>query len=187
MELEMNNAGHQIRLVLRAQSGDLEAAEELIRGIQKALFLYICRLVGRPDAEDILQEVLLQIFRKLEGLQDPELFRAWAYRIASRAAFAFLKRKHRWSDRFDDEAIMEDLPAPSRESIPDLFQEMPELLDDISPGSRAVIMLHYLHDMTIEEVAAILKIHSGTVKSRLSYGLSCLRKSIKRKGQEYVR
>lgn len=182
----MTDAGRQIRLVLRAQAGDLEAAEELIRGIQRALFAYICRLVGRPDAEDVLQGVLLQIFRNLKGLRDPELFPAWAYRISSREAFAFLRRKRRWSDRCDHEAVLEDLAAPSREEIPELFQEMPELLDEISPGSRAVLLLHYVHDRTIEETAAILKISSGTVKSRLSYGLSCLRKNMKRKGNGYV-
>jgi RNA polymerase sigma-70 factor (ECF subfamily) len=183
----MIDAGHQVRLVLRAQSGDLEAAEELIRGIQSALLGYICRLAGRSDAEDILQGVLLQIFRKIADLRDPELFRAWAYRISSRAAFAYLKRKRRWSDQCDDQAVMEDLPAPPQEEISRLFQDIPELMDELSPGSRAVLLLHYIHEMTIEEVAAILKISSGTAKSRLSYGLSCLRKNMKKRGQGYVR
>ena len=177
----MINAGHEIRLVLRAQSGDHEATEELLRGIQSSLFSYISRLAGRANAEDVLQEVLLQIFRKLKGLHDPELFRPWAYRISNRAAFSYLKRERRWFDQSDDEVVMEDLPTPAKEHVSELFQGVPELLDEISPGSRAVLLLHYVHDLTIEEVAAILKISSGTVKSRLAYGLSCLRKTIERK------
>jgi RNA polymerase sigma-70 factor, ECF subfamily len=183
----MANSGHEIRLVLRAQSGDCEATEELLREIQGGLFGYISRLVGRANAEDILQEVLLKIFRKLGGLHDAELFKPWAYRISSRAAFAFLKRERRWSDRSDDKVVMDDLPAPEKEHALELFQGIPELLEEISPGSRAVLLLHYAHDLTIEEVAAILKISSGTVKSRLAYGLSCLRATVKRKGQPYVR
>jgi RNA polymerase sigma-70 factor (ECF subfamily) len=182
----MTDGGRQVRLVLRAQAGDREAAEELLRGIQGALFAYLRRLVGRPDAEDVLQGVFLQILRNLDRLRDPALFRPWAYRISSREAFAFLRRKRRWSDRRDEEAVLEELPAPPGGEIPLLCEEMPELLEALSPASRAVLLLHYVHDMTIEETAAILKIGSGTVKSRLSYGLSCLRNTMNRKGQAHV-
>jgi RNA polymerase sigma-70 factor (ECF subfamily) len=65
--------------------------------------------------------------------------------------------------------------------MPVLFSEMSELLDRVSPASRAMLLLHYMQDLSIEEAAAILDISAGTAKSRLAYGLSCLRKSMERR------
>lgn len=69
--------------VLRAQAGDGEALDELLKAVEEPLYRYISRLVGeRAAAEDILQEVFIHIYRKLGWLREPELFRPWAYRIA---------------------------------------------------------------------------------------------------------
>jgi hypothetical protein len=71
--------------ILRAQYGDRDALERLLESAQAPLGRYICGLVGSDAAEDVLQNVLLQIFRRLPSLEDPVLFRAWAFRIASGA------------------------------------------------------------------------------------------------------
>jgi len=80
----MTNPGHEARLVLRAQAGDRDALECVLRDLQKPLLGYISGVVGRTAANDVLQETLLQICRKLKWLHQPELFRPWAYPIASR-------------------------------------------------------------------------------------------------------
>lgn len=73
-------------LVLRAQSGDNEALNALLKAFQERLFRYIHSLVREQDlAEDILQEVFIRIYRKLGWLHEPRLFRSWAYQIATRA------------------------------------------------------------------------------------------------------
>lgn len=71
--------------VLRAQSGDREALELLLLHVQPSLRRYLTAVVGPSDADDVLQEVLLQIYRKVKWLHAPELFPSWAFRIASRA------------------------------------------------------------------------------------------------------
>ena len=82
--------------VLRAQSGDRDALDELLKAVQEPLYRYISKLVGgRATADDILQEVFIHIYRKLRWLREPELFWPWAYRIASREAFKRLKREQR--------------------------------------------------------------------------------------------
>lgn len=177
----MADAKNELLWVLRAQAGDREAFEALLRATQHSLFRYISRLAGPSNAEDVLQEVLLRICQKLIWLREPELFRAWAFRISSRAAFAFLKRERRWSDRYDDQFAVENLPAPEDGHLSQLLRELPALVDEVSPASRAVLLLHYGQDLSLEEVAAVLEISVGTVKSRLAYGLSCLRKSMERK------
>ena len=173
----MEISKQEIFLVLRAQAGDRQALDELLKLVQEPLYRYIASLVNsRPLAEDILQEVFILIYRKLNWLREPELFRPWAYRIATREAFRHLKRERRWTDASVDETTLAELPAPVRDSLtPELIAQ---LVERISPASRAVIVLHYLHEMQLDEIADVLGLALGTVKSRLAYGLGSLRKLI---------
>jgi RNA polymerase sigma-70 factor (ECF subfamily) len=171
----------EARLVLQARSGDREALESLLCDIQASLLRYISGIVGRSGAEDVLQNVFLEICRNLKWLRDPELFRPWAYRIASRASFALLKRERRWSNPGQEAVSVDELPDPRDPRMSELFSGMAEILERISPASRAVLLLHYVQDLSIDEAAAILDISIGTAKSRLAYGLSCLRKSMERR------
>jgi RNA polymerase sigma-70 factor, ECF subfamily len=172
---------HETQLVLRAQCGDREALESLLRSVQTRLLRYIAGLVGRDAAEDVLQDVFLQICRKLEWLRGAELFRPWIYRIASRASFAFLKKKRLWMTRDSDDVPLDELPAPPSNVLPAMLGDLTKLVEDLSPASRNVLLLHYVEGLTLDEAAAVLEVNSGTVKSRLAYGLSCLRKSLERK------
>ena len=177
----MADAGDETLRVLLAQAGDREALDELFKSVQTPLYGYILSLAGdRALAEDILQEVLIRIYRKLRWLREPELFRPWAYRIATRETFKALRRERRWADQVRDEAVLESIPAPSAATAfpADWAESLPDLVADVSPASRAVIVLHYLHDMTLEDVAEVLGIAMGTVKSRLAYGLARIRKSL---------
>ena len=93
----------EILLVLRSQSGDKEAFDELLKSVQTQLWRYISSLVGdREISADILQEVFLILYRKIGWLHNPELFRAWAYRIASRESFRYLKKEARWREHIRD-------------------------------------------------------------------------------------
>src|SRR5690349_11160460 len=75
-------------IVLRAQSGDRRALDELLRAIQPELLGYLARLVRDPHrAEDVLQDTFLIIVRQLGSLREARFFRTWAYRIATREAF----------------------------------------------------------------------------------------------------
>jgi RNA polymerase sigma-70 factor, ECF subfamily len=165
---------NQTLLILLAQAGDRSALEELLRDAYAPLRRYITRLVGTALADDILQETSLQIFRKLPFLREPAVFRPWTFRIASRIAFSHLKRARRWQPL--DDAPPEHLAilSPCHGEPPD--EAFLTLLDHVSPASRAVLLLHYQHDLTLEESAAILEIPIGTAKSRLHYGVTTLRK-----------
>jgi len=166
----------QTLLVLLAQTGDRGALERLLHESYGPLRRYITRLVGAELADDVLQETSLQIFRKLPFLREPAVFRPWTFRIASRIAFAHLKRARRWQPL--EEAPVEHLTA----LYPNLGEPADEgfldLLDRVSPASRAVLLLHYQHELSLEESAAILEIPVGTAKSRLHYGVNTLRKHL---------
>jgi RNA polymerase sigma-70 factor (ECF subfamily) len=161
-------------LVLLAQTGDRVALEQLLRETYAPLRRYTTRLAGATLADDILQETSLQIFRKLPFLREPGVFRPWTFRIASRIAFSHLKRAHLWQPLED--APLEPLTTPNLGEPPD--EAFLTLLDQVTPASRAVLLLHYLHDLSLEESAAILEIPIGTAKSRLHYGVNTLRKQL---------
>ena len=173
----MESGKHETWLALRAQAGDREAFDCLFRMLQEPLYRYIFSLVGaRAPAEDILQEVFILIYRKIRWLREPELLRPWVYRIATRESFKHLKRERRWSDKAEVESVLLDLPAPSRDELaPELIGQ---LVERLSPASRAVIVLHYLHEMPLAEIAEVMGVAVGTVKSRLAYGLDLMRRQL---------
>jgi RNA polymerase sigma-70 factor (ECF subfamily) len=173
------SAEREAFLVLRAQSGDRQALDALLASVQEPLYRYLLSLVReRHPAEDALQETFVRVYRKLGWLREPELFRPWAYRIATREALRHLKRERRWTEQVRDEEALKSLPAPPprEEFAPELLAALSERVGRLSPASRAVVALYYLHEMSLEETAAVLGLPVGTVKSRLAYGLEALRR-----------
>jgi len=165
---------------LRAQCGDREALELLLRSVQPSLHRYVRRLTGDADADDVVQDVLVAIARNVVWLVEPRLLRPWAFRIASRASFTHLRRVRRRGIQESADEVLASLHAP--EPAPDEAL-LSELLDGdvLSPASRAVLVLHFQEEMQLDEVAAVLEIPLGTVKSRLAYGLKTLRQYLSQK------
>jgi RNA polymerase sigma-70 factor, ECF subfamily len=166
--------------VLRAQCDDREALESLLRSIQPSLRSFVSGVVGPSHADDIVQDALVLVCRKIKSLHAPELFRPWVYRIASREAFRHLKKERRWSDHGSPALELDELPAQDLRPSAELLMELLSL-DELSAASRAVLALHFREDLTLAERAAILELPLGTVKSRLAYGLSAIRKHLSRK------
>ena len=167
----------EILWVLRAQSGDRQALERLLGALLPLLRRYLRSLVGAADADDVAQGVLLQVHRKLGGLEAPEAFRAWALRIASRAAFRHLERTRRWREHERDEAVLEGVPAREPPPAPELLARL-STIGGISPRSRAVLALHFQEQLSLPAIAIVLAIPLGTVKSRLAHGLAALRRQL---------
>ena len=164
-------------LVLRAQAGDRAALEALLAHADGLLRPFATLMLREPDAaEDVLQDALLLVYRKLGSLREPRAFNAWARRIAGREIFRALRGRRAHQQLHDE--LPPDLPddADPPEPPDGLLERLPELLQRVSPASRAVLALHYLDDLTLDEIAAILELPPGTVKSRLAYGLSTLRR-----------
>ena len=161
--------------VLRAQLGDREAIESLLRSVQPMLTRYVRAIVGARAAEDVAQDVMVTIYKKLGTLSSPDLFRPWMFRIASRDCFKYLKQRQRWPEHLRDDDGLEEVAAPDLTRI---ARDVDQLLEDphLTPPSRAVLALHFKEGFTLPEVAAILDVPLGTVKSRLAYGLATLRR-----------
>lgn len=174
----MTNRSQEVRWVVRAQSGDAAALDALLKAVQEPLYGYLVSLVRDPHrARDILQDVFVLVIRKLYWLREPKVFRPWVYRIASREALRCLRREQRLAERTGDAALLESVAAapPEDRADPELLQRLPALLAQVSPASRAVLSLHYLHGLTLRETADVLAISVGAAKARLAYGLATLR------------
>ena len=170
----MQPAERETALVLRAQCGDRAAFDELLRSVDQSLLRYITAIAGNGAAEDILQEVLVTVVRKIVWLRDPHLFRSWVFRIASREAFRALRRERRSEPITEASAVEEDLPPVD----PWLRERLAAAIPRLSEPTRAVIHLHYIEELPLSDVATALEISAGTVKSRLSAALARLRKEL---------
>jgi RNA polymerase sigma-70 factor (ECF subfamily) len=146
-----------------------------LNSVQSPLRRYLCQVDGVNDADDVLQDVLVLIYRKLVWLNDPSLFIPWAFRITGRQAFRWLKRRQRWHEQTLSENALE-IPASVSPQPPQVFGELQASV--VSPASRAVLVLHFQHELPLAEVASILNVPLGTVKSRLAYGLAALRRHL---------
>ena len=167
-------------LAARAQLGDRVALEELLRSLESPLLDHVRTIVRNQDlADDVLQETLLRASRGLRSLRDPEWVRAWAYRIATREAVRAARAERDPRRESIDDRI--DFPVPESEEVlagQDLLDEIPRRLDELPPRARLVVRMRYLEELSQQEIAEALEIPIGTVKSRLAYGLSMLRRTM---------
>jgi len=169
----------EILMVLLAQQGDVAAFEELLRRLHRPLRQYVNRMVGASDADDVMQDSAIRLYRNIRYLRDPVVFRAWAFRIATRIALTYLKRAERWRQLESDPDLMRASAAGPSSEQEQLDPDYLEWIDRVSPASRAALLLHYEQHLSLEETAAILDVPVGTVKSRLSYGLASIRNQLK--------
>ena len=166
-------------LVIRCGEGDEAAFSELIRRWQPRLLGYAIRLTGRPDvAPDVVQETWLAMIREFPRLEDPARFGGLAYRILSRRCADWGRRQGRQRRMADGLAVNSEGGAPAiAEQASDAFR-VREMLDRLPSERRVVIALHYFYDLSVADIAATLRIPSGTVKSRLHKARQQLRSAL---------
>ena len=169
----------EILLVLLAQQGDVAAFEELLRRLHGPLRQYVNRMVGASDADDVMQDSAIRLYRNIRYLREPVVFRAWAFRIATRIALTYLKRAERWRQLESDPDLIRAIAVVPSSEHEQFDRDYLEWIDRVSPASRAALLLHYEQHLSLEETAAILDVPVGTVKSRLSYGLASIRNQLK--------
>src|ERR1051326_2356498 len=154
--------------VTEAQAGNPDAFAQLMSRYEKRLLYYLRRIVPEGDwALDLHQEVWLDAFRGLPSLQIPEAFCVWIYRIAHRKAARFIR------DELQHEQAAKSFSESSAQAqaleCPETFdaEAVHQALQLLAPHDREVLVLHYLKDLSTEELAAVLDCPVGTVKSRL--------------------
>ncbi len=169
-------------LVLAAQDGYSPAMDELVRRWQKRLWRYARRLTGNSEAAwDITQQAWVGIIRGLRRLRHADRFRPWAYRIVRNKAIDYLKRRPR--EKGLAESILADPATSDRPNRNQSARSLGALVDRMSPTHRAVLSLYYIDELTLAEVAEVLDIPAGTVKSRLHAARNDLRRRWREQNQ----
>ena len=163
------------------QGGDRDAFTEVVRRYEKRLFNYLQKFLGKPSwAQDVFQETFLQIHISADSFNPDRKFKPWLYTIASNKARDYLRSQARkpamqitdldedtsssllWDNLFTDETTAGDILElkEQKELVRDTIGQMPEHL-------RKILILAYFEQLSYKEMAEVLDIPLGTVKSRL--------------------
>lgn len=169
-------------LVVRCQLGERAAFDELIARWHPPLWRYVVRLAVDPDtAADVAQDVWLRVFRGLARLRDATKFRAWLFGIARRTVMDRLRI--RYAQPVMDAVELDAIAGASPEA--DLEMDLARMeteLDRLPVIERDVLVLFYLRELSLADIAEIAGVPIGTVKSRLFRARNLLRAQLIGKG-----
>lgn len=178
------------QLLYALKANQESAYEVLIARFQQPVYNLIYRLLNDPaDACDAVQEVFLKVFRNVESFRGQSSLKTWVYRIALNEAY----NHRRWFSRHrkqevgletDDEGSrswIESISDPSRDPYEltlneERHQLIEEALREINPDFRAAVVLRDLEELSYEEIAEVMQVSLGTVKSRILRGRESLRR-----------
>lgn len=175
-----------------ARQGDQDAFEQLVRLYEKRVFALTLRMCRDPeDAAEAAQEAFLAAWQGLRFFRGDASFSTWLYRLASNACVDLLRRENRHraaaGPSLDDGEL--NLEVPDDSASPQAMAERGELraqieagLAALPPDYRQVLVLREIHQRTYDEIAEILSLDLGTVKSRISRGRKQLRKFLLESG-----
>jgi RNA polymerase sigma-70 factor (ECF subfamily) len=183
------SAPEEDALVTALCQGDGQAYEILIQRYQQPVFYLVCRFLNDPsDACDIVQEVFLKIFRNIGSFRGNSSLKTWIYRIAVNEAY----NHRRWFSRHQRQEVAlgaeEGMPSYA-DSLADQGRTpfdlaadhetralVEEALTQLNAKFRAAVVLRDIEDLSYEEIASVLDVSLGTVKSRILRGREALRK-----------
>lgn len=165
-------------IVRDAQEGDLRARDELM-DLALPQVLAWCRRLGGPrvDAEDAAHDALITALTRLDDLRDPDAFPSWLYGITRRTLAGHRRRAfvRRWVPGAPPE-VADPGPSPAAEAeLSETARRVQAALEALPPRQREVLVLHDLEERSDSEVAELLDVPKGTVKSRLRLARSRFR------------
>jgi RNA polymerase sigma-70 factor (ECF subfamily) len=166
-------------LVLRCQTGDESAFATILEQFHPRLSYFVRKMLDDPhQVDDVMQNVWLDVFRRIGQLRNPAAFSTWAYRIARDHVYR-LHRKVRLPtaelNEGDAAIAVDETDSFGSEDA----RRIHESLDELSREHREVLMLRFLDELNYEEIAEITNCEIGTVKSRVHYAKRALKHILK--------
>jgi RNA polymerase sigma-70 factor (ECF subfamily) len=165
-------------LVLRCQTGDDSAFGELVERFAVRLRYFVGTLLGKErqaDAEDVLQEIWLDVHQSIATLTDPGALVAWLYRVARNRTVRHLRKRIVPTQAIEDHHTDKGVDPGAEFSI-DEAEAIHRALNDLVPEHREVLLLRFLEEMSYEGIAAVTGCPLGTVRSRIHYAKLALRR-----------
>jgi len=166
-------------LVLQYRSGKNEALELLVNRHHKKLCRHAHWYVHDFDiAKDIVQDCWATIIKKINSLKDPNNFGSWALRIVTRKSLDFLNRDSRNKERLEQYKFY-STNYEVEENRSDELKKLKKAIDSLTRDQQVVLRLFYTEDYSLNEIAVILDLAVGTVKSRLFHAREKLKTILK--------
>jgi RNA polymerase sigma factor (sigma-70 family) len=173
-------------LVVRWQRGDRSAFEGIVKLWEQPLFYYLRRLAAsETDAWELLQDTWLKILRSLGSLRDSHTFPAFLYTTARNNAISRLRRRG-IEETANDTDSLHDESAADDVAIFDNAEQVHHALDQLPLPQREALTLFFLQDLSLEEIAHLLDVPLGNVKSRLHYAKLAIRKILSNAGSTVI-
>ena len=176
----MDFEGQLQDLVRRCQRGERAAFEEIFRQFQPRLRYYLRRLdTGGDHIDDTLQDIWLKVVRRIGSLRDSRAFVAWLYTIARNEVYGRAKARDPFVGLTDEHL---ELIADNHEPVfsEDEAARIHVALGKLTPAHREILTLYFLEDLSHKQIAAILGLRAGTVRSRIYYAKQSLRKELEK-------
>ncbi|HTW63761.1 MAG TPA: sigma-70 family RNA polymerase sigma factor [Bryobacteraceae bacterium] len=174
-------------LVSALGQGAEDAYEILIQHYQQPVYSLVCRLLNDPgDAPDIVQEVFLKVFRSIGSFRGNSSLKTWIYRIAVNEAY----NHRRWFSRHQRQEVAlavdegpshaDSMTDPGRSPFDQASDHetralVEQALEKLNPNFRAAVVLRDIEDLNYDDIATVLNVSLGTVKSRITRGREALR------------
>lgn len=176
-------AASDFELILHLQTGSLEALGALYDRHQHMVYRTALAITGDPDAAaDLLQDTFLRLHRFASHIDTARPLEPWLYRITANLAYTWVKRGQRWLRPLED--VAEWLAGGKKAASPrygepdDTWGHVQQAVLSLPISHRIVVVLYYVNDLSLQEIAEALEIPVGTVKSRLYYGRQALKSSL---------
>ena len=178
-------------ILAQARRGELDAFEELVRRYEKRVYAIALRSAGSPeDAADITQDVFLRAWRSIESFRGDSGFSTWLFRITMNICVDHARHRQTQpqtmaltNDEDEERPIHDTAPTPEEYlDNSELGRELAAALDEVSEEHRRIVLLRDVSGMSYTEIAEILEISEGTVKSRLARARIALRKVLLKRG-----
>jgi RNA polymerase sigma-70 factor (ECF subfamily) len=179
----MTNKVSDRELVLHLQDGSLEALGTLYDRHRRLVYRTALAITSDTDsAADLLQDVFLRLHRFAKNIDPSRPLEPWLYRMTTNLAYDWVKRRKRWPRPLDDlaEWLVGTGKNPPYETVErnDEWRQVQKAIADLPLTQRIVVALYYLNDLSLQEIADVLDVPVGTVKSRLYYGRLALKKNL---------
>jgi RNA polymerase sigma-70 factor (ECF subfamily) len=170
----------------QAQAGDYIAFDNIYTELAPSVRRFISRLIGESSADDVLQDVFIALYKNLDAIDPPEKLKPYLFRVARHRCYDWLRRNGRYDElSLDDEPVhvrvsflassQNDVPPDETTHYLLLMMEVREAIDRLPDAQRQTLIFYAEEGLSYGEIAEIMDVNIGTVKSRLHHAKKGLR------------
>lgn len=181
---------NEILLIARARTGDSAAFGELVEQYRDSVYRLAYRMCGNAhDADEAAQEAFVAAWRGLPNFRGDAKFSTWLYRLTTNASIDLMRRENRHRAVAEDEMPeIEDRADSPQQQVERTEQQeaVQQALASLSEDYREILLLRYMQELDYTEIAEVLRLPAGTVKSRLNRAKAALKSALLQSGNIFL-